>query len=121
MAGRPKALALKEIAKDPINCGVALLHTLATEVPPDEVAALIKELMHAETTVRTGPESWGQTPDNRIRLAAIQLYVSYMLGMPIQRVMTETKKSETEDETMERIMASPAMRVAIKNALAVPV
>jgi hypothetical protein len=106
------------MAAIPSNIGVRLLSTLATEVPPERVARAIADLMEASSIVRTGSDSSVTVPDHRTRLAAVQLYLSYNLGMPVQRTITKEDKQESDAETMTRLMASPAAREAMRQALA---
>lgn len=105
------------MAKNPANLGVRLMHALATQLPPEKVAKKIVELMEATTTVRTGMDSVKTVPDSRTQLAAVQLYLSYQLGMPVQRVVTEMKTPEPDEKALERILSSPALRAALKREL----
>ena len=116
-----KTRELKALAANPSNIGVRLLTTLTKELPPEKVAQVIAELMEASTTIRTGSDSSAQVPDHRTRLAAVQLYLSYNLGMPVQRTITKEEKVESDIETMARLMASPAAREAMRKALATEV
>lgn len=116
MAGK-KTQDLLAMAKNPANLGVRLMHALATQLPPEKVAKKIVELMDATTTVRTGMDSMKTVPDYRTQLAAVQLYMSYQLGMPVQRVVTEMKVEEAAENTMARLLSSPAMREALKREL----
>ena len=118
MAGAVKSNALKAMAAEGSNIGVRLLEHLTKEIPPEEVAAGIKELMQATTKVRTGSESSEEVPDYKVRLSAIQIYLSYMLGMPVQRTISNVPMKEDDGATMERLLSSPAAREALKRALA---
>jgi hypothetical protein len=118
MAGRPREKELLALAGDTRNISVRLLTTLANEVPPERVARAIADLMEASNIVRTGSDTSATVPDHRTRLAAVQLYLSYNLGMPVQRTITKEDKQESDAETMTRLMASPAAREAMRQALA---
>ncbi len=113
-----KTKELKALAANPSNLGVRLMHRLAFEIPPDEVAVIIKDLTKATTTVRTGAETSKEVPDNRTRLAAVQLYLSYMLGQPVQRTEVKTQVIESEEQTLARLLGSPAVREALRRELA---
>lgn len=102
------------------DIGTGLMLQLAKEVPLDEVAKAIKEMMGATTNQRVGAHNYEEVPDWRAREAAVKLYLSYMLGMPVQRVQTETRVIENDEQTLARILESPAVRDALRRELAVP-
>ena len=56
------------MAANPSAIGVRLLSTLVEKVPAEEVAEVIRDLMRATATVRTGSESFKEeVPDYRAR------------------------------------------------------
>ena len=120
MAGRAKTQSLAEMAANPSAIGVRLLSTLVEKVPAEEVAEVIRDLMRATATVRTGSESFKEeVPDYRAREAGAKLYFGYMLGLPVQRTIEIQHREERSEDTLERLLASPAARAALTRALGV--
>lgn len=117
MAGRVKTQTLAEMAKNPSSVGVRLLTTLAETVPAEDVTAVIKDLLGATSTVRTGSESFKEVPDYRAREAGVKLYFGYMLGLPVQRTIEIQRKEEFDEETWDRLLTSPSAKEAMRRAL----
>lgn len=103
---------LRTIAKG-TDIGPALLARLAEMVPVELVAQKILQLLHAEIVNARG-ESY---PDNRAIEAGVKLYMSYQVGMPVQRQVIVTEARETTGQTLERLLASPASRRALQSVL----
>lgn len=103
---------LRTIAKGS-DIGPALLARLAEMVPVELVAQKILQLLHAEIVNARG-ESY---PDNRAIEAGVKLYMSYQVGMPVQRQVIVTEARETTGQTLERLLASPASRRALQSVL----
>lgn len=95
------------------DVGPALLGKLAELVPPAVIAAKIHEMLDAELKNARG-EFY---PDWRAREAGIKLYLSYQLGMPVQRQIVVNEQRENKEQTLERLLASPASRRALQMAL----
>jgi hypothetical protein len=106
------------MAANPSAIGVRLLTTLVEKVPAEEVAEVIRDLLRATSTVRTGSESFKEVPDYRAREAGAKLYFGYMLGLPVQRTIEIQHREERNEDTLERMLASPAARAALTRALA---
>ena len=105
------------MAANPSAIGVRLLTTLAEAVPAEEVAEVVRDLMKATSTVRTGSESFKEVPDYRAREAGAKLYFGYMLGLPVQRSIEIQHREESDEDTWERLLSSPAARAAMMRAL----
>jgi hypothetical protein len=99
------------------DLGPALLLKLVLEVSPEEIVEALKGMVNATMTTKDGRT----VPDYRAREAGVKLYLIYVVGMPVQRVMSTPQRLESEDQTMSRLMASPAAREAMKQALATEV
>ncbi len=99
--------------KESRDIGPALLGKLAELVPPAVIAAKIHEMLDAEIKNARG-EFY---PDWRAREAGIKLYLSYQLGMPVQRQIVVNEQRETTSQTLERLLASPASRRALQAVL----
>ncbi len=97
------------------DIGAGLLLQLVKEVSPDSVIQTIKAMLEATTISKDGRE----LPDWRAREAGAKLFMNYTVGMPIQRVVTQERKSEDDGATMERLLASPAAKEALRKALAI--
>jgi hypothetical protein len=100
------------------DIGTGLILQLAKEVPPEQIAVAIKEMLGATTNQRTGAHDYEEVPDWRAREAAVKLYLSYMLGMPVQRTEVKTQVIESEEQTLARLLGSPAVREALRRELA---
>lgn len=90
-----------------------LLGKLAELVPPELIAEKISEMLDAEMKNARG-EFY---PDWRAREAGIKLYLSYQLGMPVQRQIVVNETRESTGQTLERLLASPASRRALQSVL----
>ena len=99
------------------DLGPALLLQLVLEVPPEEIVEALKGMVNATMTTKDGRK----VPDYRAREAGVKLYLTYVVGMPVQRVISTPTILESDDRTMSRLMASPAAREAMKRALATEV
>ena len=113
MATPSKPAPALDHIKDSRDIGPALLGKLADLVPPEVIAAKIMEMLDAEIE-----NARGQTyPDWRAREAGIKLYLSYQLGMPVQRQIVVNETRESTGQTLERLLASPASRRALQSVL----
>ena len=117
MAGKTKTRSLAEMAANPDNIGVRLLSSLAT-IPPEEIAAVVRGLLTATSTVRTGADSSITVPDHRAREAGVRLVLGYTLGLPVARSLEVVQRIEPDDgATLDRLLSSPAARAAIEREL----
>ena len=86
---------------------------LQDEIPFEEIAAKIRELINA-----TRPTKNGDIPDTRSIECGIKLYMSYTIGLPVQRQEIITKQiDETEDELADRLRKSPALHAQVQKIL----
>ncbi len=106
------ATELKAINKGS-DIGPALLSKLAELIPVEFVAEKILQLLNAEIVNARG-ESY---PDNRAIEAGVKLYMSYQVGMPVQRQVIVNQTSESAAQTLERLLESPASRRALQQVL----
>lgn len=106
------ATELKAINKGS-DIGPALLSKLAELIPVEFVAEKILQLLNAECVNARG-ESY---PDNRAIEAGVKLYMSYQVGMPVQRQVIVNQTSESAAQTLERLLESPASRRALQQVL----
>ena len=95
------------------DIGPALLMRISETVSPETVADTIKAMLTAEHETKGGD----MYPDWRAREAGAKLYLSYMIGMPVQRQVTLTQTPQTDEETLARLLSSPASKRALKVAL----
>lgn len=109
-------------ALDHIKCtrdiGSSTLKRLADLVTPEQIAAKIQGMLGATMVVRTGAESTEERPDWRTIEAAVKLWLSYQLGMPVQRQVVVQQAPETGEATMSRLMSSPAAVKVLETMLA---
>ncbi len=93
-----------EISK-PGDIGPQMLQQLAALLPPALIAEKIQGMLNATY------ESGGKVKtDWRAVEAGVKLWMSYQIGMPVQRQVILQQKSESGEETLERLLASPASR-----------
>ena len=112
MSARDK---IAKLAANGTDFGAGLLLQLVHEVTTEKVVETIKAMLEATTVGRDGSEM----PDWRAREAGAKLFMSYVIGLPLQRIVTQERKTEDDGATMERLLSSPAAREALKRALAV--
>ncbi len=96
--GNPQASALSQRA----------LERLVNEVPADDVCAMVKEMLTAET-----PQG---NPDWRARTDAIKVWFSYVIGLPIQRQEIVTHKVSGHVDAAA-LLSNPATLDAIVRRL----
>ena len=91
-----------------------ILDRLTTEIPESDIVRGIREMLNASYVTKSGKEH----PDFRAREAGIRLYLSYTVGLPLQRQIVANIAAEgSEDRVEDRLMASPAARIALKEML----
>lgn len=86
------------------DIGPALLVKLAEMIPPEDIAERIKDMMNATYENARGDVK----TDWRAVEAGVKLYLSYQIGMPVQRQVVVQQSVESGDQTMDRLMSSPA-------------
>ena len=95
------------------DIGPEMLTRLAAKVSPEDIAELIRTMITAEHETKGGD----MYPDWRAREAGAKLWMSYMIGMPIQRQVIVNQASESGVQTLERLLESPASRRALQQVL----
>jgi len=94
----------------------ALAAALAADVPSERLAAVLSDALAATVVSRSGQV----LPDTRSRLQAASLILAYQIGTPVQRSesVVVTMDADQSKDTMERLKHSPALREAMRRALA---
>jgi hypothetical protein len=95
------------------DIGPEMLTRLAAKVSPEDIAELIRTMITAEHETKSG----ALYPDWRAREAGAKLWMSYMIGMPVQRQIVVNETRESTGQTLERLLASPASRRALQSVL----
>jgi hypothetical protein len=100
----------------PTTPGERLAKYLEEEFPEARIAAALSELAAATSTTRSGTIE----PDSRVRLAALQLVIEHRFGRATPRSETPTIARDVDEDkdATRRLRHSPALREAMKNALA---
>lgn len=94
-----------------------LIQSLIEAFPPEVIHGHIAACMSATVVTRGGTE----LPDNRTRLAALQLLLAYTEGRPVERAQVETinhNLDESQESMEERLKKSPALRRSLAATLA---
>lgn len=94
-----------------------LIESLREAFPPEVIHGHIKACMSANVVTKGG----NILPDNRTRLAALQLLLAYTEGRPVERAQVETinhNLEESPDSLEERLRKSPALRRSLAATLA---
>jgi hypothetical protein len=93
-----------------------LSEDLALAVTGEQVAAVLRSALSADTVQRDGSRG----PDHKVRIEAARLLLAYTLGTPIQRSENVTVNLDADSMTglRERLKASPAMRETLAGLLA---
>jgi hypothetical protein len=93
-----------------------LIQSLVEAFPPEVIHAHIAACMAATVVTKGGTV----LPDNRTRLAALQLLLAYTEGKPVERQQVETlvHNSDPIADIEERLAKSPALRASLAAALA---
>jgi hypothetical protein len=94
----------------------ALAEALAAEVPSARLAAVLSDALASTVMSRSGQV----LPDTRSRLQAASLILAYQIGTPVQRLesVVVTMDADQSKDTAERLRHSPALRAAMRKALA---
>lgn len=93
-----------------INRKVA--EVLALKVPADRIAEIINGLLNAKRQTKHG-----EVADTRAMEAGAKLWLSYVVGLPIQRQQIEMRQTNNDSEVLLRALQSPATRKALRHAL----
>lgn len=105
---------IEEIHPTPKMAG-NIVERLVAEIPETEIVSKIREMLNASYVTKSGKEH----PDYRAREAGIKLYLSYTVGLPLQRQIMANVNQERPSEEAEwsRILTSPAARRVLKARL----
>lgn len=100
-------LALKMDARE--SPGQRTIELLAKHVTPEAIAQAVASALQAETVTREGT-----VPDFRTRLEASKIYLNYLVGLPVQRQEIVHQAVRNDQESMDRLLASPAAVAALE-------
>ena len=93
-----------------------LIQSLVEAFPPEVIHGHIAACMSATVVTKGGTV----LPDNRTRLAALQLLLAYTEGKPVERQQVETliHNSDPVADIEERLAKSPSLRRSLAATLA---
>lgn len=117
MPGRPESAALQTAIDNNATIGTKLITRMAAEIPPEMVIEVIKGLMTAKQWVRVSKTETREVDDHARRESGARLFIAYMVGMPIQRVVEVHQKPESDAEVMDRLLSSPTAREEFRKLL----
>lgn len=110
MPGPPRGIALVQ----KMSRGDETMDALSKRVTPDRIAQAIMEALEANYITKNG-----ELPDHRTRIEAAKLYLNYSVGLPVQRVVTQTiGEREPDADVLARILGSAAAREGLAKLLA---
>ncbi len=92
--------------------GQSTIDLLAKQVTPEAIALAVASALQAETVTRNG-----SIPDFRTRLEACKIYLSYLVGLPVQRQEIVHQEVRSEQESLDVILASPAAVAALEKRI----
>jgi hypothetical protein len=101
---------------DPGKINKAVMEALAERLPPDYLAAKVKELIDAKRAIRHKDGSVSYEPDVRANEAGLKLAYAYQVGKPIERAQIITKNITDADDPVkqrDRLRKSPALRASL--------
>ena len=97
-----------------------MIQALATapNLIPDTVTTL-QECLHAsQEYYNKNTKEWSPSPDYRTRLATVQLILTNLVGLPLQRIESKSMSVQaTAPDATRAMMRSPAMRAALRRML----
>ena len=87
---------------------------LANTITFEMIANAVKSALQAEYQTKHGPQ-----PDHRTRLEAAKVFMNYTIGLPVERQPDPepVRTPESSSAAMDRLMASPAARAALRRML----
>lgn len=88
---------------NPGHISAKLVEHLAQRFPPELIAQKIDDLLKAQHMTKGG----NLIDDNRAREAAIKMLLSYIVGLPVQRV-ENVNYDVPEHEALEKLISTPA-------------
>ena len=94
--------------------GAETLSAIARVVTPEQIARALAEALSATIKTKTG-----EIPDYRTRLEAAKVFMNYTIGLPVERQPEPepVRTPESSSASLNRIMASPAARAALRRML----
>ncbi|RYD31540.1 MAG: hypothetical protein EOP85_22650 [Verrucomicrobiaceae bacterium] len=92
-----------------------LAETLSQDFTPNRLVEAFQDALAATTVAHNGCVY----ADNRTRLAALQLLMSYIEGKPVERqqVETMTHAADPDADLVARLKRSPALRRMVRRQL----
>lgn len=107
----------------PSALGPKAVEELARRIPIDRVITLLENMMGAvmvSNSIGKAMRERGEAPppDWRAREAAVKIYLSYVVGMPVQRQHLVKETLTTPTDPTQDLAASPAARAALARMLA---
>jgi hypothetical protein len=113
--------SLSDIAGRPVDANrlsgysPKLIEAIAAKFPAESIVDLLDSLVKAKIVTKGGHE----IADNRTRLAAATLMLNYLVGRPVERTenINVNVDAATEDNLVERLAKSPALRQSLKRAI----
>jgi len=105
----PDRRPLKTLTKaSDINQRVATV--LAEKLPIEELVDVIRSMIRA-----TRPTKYGDVPDMRAQEAGVKLAMSYLVGLPTQRIETKAEQVASNDgDIFMRVLSSPALLASME-------
>jgi len=93
----------------------SLIESLSSAFTADRLIDEIRLLLKAEVVTKCGIT----LPDNRTRLAAVQLLFSYLEGRPVERIITKSTSQviDPDADLSSRLKKSPALRRMMRRLL----
>lgn len=110
-----RAPSIEEI-RSVSNISQHLLERLVAEIPAKRILEGIKEMLSATFITKSGKSH----PDYRAREAGLKLYMSYAIGLPVQRQIIANvthPSSKPDEDPWSSVRDSPAARRALRAKL----
>lgn len=102
--------------RNPSEISREIIGAMQRHIDPEDVARVLASMLGATRQHKGGMV----LPDTRAQEAAAKLYLAYVVGMPVQRSesVTVTLDADQGRDIAERLRHSPALREAMRKALA---
>lgn len=99
----------------PAEVAKNIIIAIGNKIKPETIAEKINSLLTA-----TRPTKHGDAIDTRAVEVGLKLYLSYMVGLPVQRIeqINVNVDADNEKGLEERILSSPALQNALRRILA---
>ena len=90
------------------------MRSIQEAFPPSRIVAMLEQMATATMETKSGI----LRPDYRSREQVIKIMLSYNLGLPVPQVQAPPPPpTETNEQTLDRLMASPAARRMLLEAI----